>query len=137
MLPSNGLQVHDGLRQVLKWTREQKRKSRFRAARNSDQTPHNGRLSRFPAFQVCQDFHVSIEAGGTTGEVLGDKRIGNFGMFGQADQFGIRRTIDSLWVREGFGKILLSEAEEFFLVDFLPLFLPHWSRSGPHPRSIR
>lgn len=83
-------------------------------------------LSGFPALQVSEDFHVAVEAGGTAGEVLRDKRIGFVGVLGQSDQVGIWRTIESPWVGEGLGKISLGEAEEFFLVNFLPLFLPHW-----------
>jgi hypothetical protein len=83
-------------------------------------------LSGFPALlQVSQNLHVAIEARGAAGEVLRDKWIGFLGVLGQADQISIWRTIDSLWVGEGFGKILLGEAKEFFFVNFLPLFVPH------------
>jgi hypothetical protein len=44
---------------------------------------------------------------------MGDKRIGLRGVLVQACQFGIRKTIDSLWVGEGFGKTLPGEAEEY------------------------
>ena len=83
-------------------------------------------LSGFPALQIGQDFHVAGEAGGTAGEVLRDKRISFLRVLGQADQLGIWRTIDSLWIGEGFGKVCLGEAKESFLVSFLPLFVSHW-----------
>jgi hypothetical protein len=41
-------------------------------------------LSGLPALQVNQNFHVAVEAGGTAGEVLWDKRIGLLGVLGQA-----------------------------------------------------
>jgi hypothetical protein len=83
-------------------------------------------LPRFPALQVSQNFHVAVEAGRAAGEMLGNKRIGLLGMFSQADQFGIRRTIESPWVGKGFGKIRLGEAEQFLLVQLSLHFSLHW-----------
>jgi hypothetical protein len=83
-------------------------------------------LSGLPALQISQNFHVAVEAGGTAGEMLRDKWIGFLGVLSEANQIGIGRTVDSPWVGEGLGKISLGEAEEFFLVNFLPLFIPHW-----------
>jgi hypothetical protein len=57
--------------------------------------------------------------------VFGRKRVRLPGVLGQTYQFPIAWTVDPLGIGEGFGKILLGEAEELFLVDFLSLLVAH------------
>ena len=57
--------------------------------------------------------------------MLADGRIGLPGMLGQACQFAIGRTVDPLRIGECLRKIGFREAEEFFLVNFLSLFVAH------------
>ena len=83
-------------------------------------------LPGFPAFQVGEDFHVSIKARGTASKVLADKRIGLAGMLGQAGQFAIGRTVDPLRIGKRLGEIRLGEVEELFLVNLSPLSFVHW-----------
>jgi hypothetical protein len=83
-------------------------------------------LSGVSALQVGEDFHVPIKAGGTACEVLADRRIGPAGVLSQPYQFAIGWTVDPLRVWKRLRKIRLCEAEEFFLVNFLSLFVAHW-----------
>ena len=81
-------------------------------------------LPGFPALQVGQDFHVAVEARRTASEVLADMGVRRFGrMFGHIPQLGIGRTVDPLRIRKRFRKIRFGEAEEFFLSNFLLLFV--------------
>ena len=79
-----------------------------------------GASSSFLSLQFGQDLHVALKAWRTAGEVLADFVVPFWnGMIRHPLQGGIRRTIDTLRIGEGFGEIRLREAEEFFLVKFL------------------
>jgi len=64
-------------------------------------------------FQFSENFHVAVEARRAASDVLGDERIRRLGVFGEANQFRIRRAIEAPWVGECLGKISLGETEEF------------------------
>ena len=85
---------------------------------------NSGLLASVPALQVGQNFHVSLEARRTAGEVLTNVVVPFWnGMFCHALEVGVGRTIEAVRVGERFGEIPLGEAEEFFLVKFLSVFL--------------
>lgn len=59
------------------------------------------RLASLPTLQIGEDLHVAIETRRAAGEVAAHMGMRGFGrMFRHTLQFGIRRTVNPLWIRK-------------------------------------